>query len=60
MNTKRIKVISHLDWTAKLFDSETLQCMADAKRDELREDGICTDTEYETVKVGDNKGSVIL
>ena len=60
MNTKLIKAISHLKWTDTLFDSENLQCIADAKRDELREDGIDTATEYGTVKVSDTRGSVIL
>ena len=61
-----------MPWTAKLADidpkklettqedlQEELQCKADFKRDELREDGICTDTEYDYVKT-DDKGSAIL
>lgn len=60
MNIKKIKVISHLEWTEGLNDSETLQAMAEVKRDELREDGFDTGTNYGTVRVGDNKESKIL
>ena len=46
--------------TLQEVTQEDLQCSADDKRDELREDGIDTNTEYGLVKDEDNKGSAIL
>jgi len=52
MNTKKIKVLSHLDWAEKLQD-------IDVK--ELEKEEIDTQTNYGTVRVGEfNKEAVIL
>jgi len=48
------------DYDPKDYNSEDLQCKADEIRDELREDGIDTCTEYNTIRDSDNKGSAIL